>query len=174
MAVREIRRYPDKVLTRKALPVETPVGTMDEELQRLIDDMVETMYAAPGIGLAAPQVGVSRRLIVVDIGLREGQRAPLIVLCNPEIVEQGKTMDNEEGCLSLPGFIATVPRAETVTVRGLDREGKETAIEADGLLAMALQHEIDHLNGMLILDRVSFIKREFFKKQLQKSHAKAD
>jgi peptide deformylase len=168
MAVLEIRKYPDPVLKKKAQPVEA----IDGELQRLVDDMVETMYAAPGIGLAAPQVGVSRRLIVVDVSGRE-EPAPLIVLINPEVVSEGGSMESEEGCLSLPGFVARVNRCEAITVRGLDRDGKETAIEASGLLSLALQHEIDHLNGTLILDRTSLLKREFFKKQLQKSAAKA-
>lgn len=169
MAVREIRKYPDEVLKEKALNVEA----VDGELQHLIDDMVETMYAASGVGLAAPQVGVSRRLIVVDVSVREGEDTRLIVLCNPEIVTEEGSVESEEGCLSLPGFVTKLKRAEKVTVRGLDREGKETAVEASGLLSMALQHEIDHLNGTLILDRTSFIKREFFKKQLQKSQLKA-
>jgi peptide deformylase len=169
MAVLEIRKYPDDVLKGRALAVEA----LDGGLQRLIDDMIETMYAASGVGLAAPQVGVPRRLIVVDVSLREGEDTGLIVLCNPELVVEEGSVESEEGCLSLPGFITKIRRAEKVTVRGLDREGRETAVEASGLLSMALQHELDHLNGTLILDRTSFIKREFFKKQLQKSQLKA-
>lgn len=168
MAVLEIRKYPDPLLKKKARPVDE----IDGELQRLVDDMVETMYAAPGIGLAAPQVGFSKRLIVVDVSVRE-EPAPLIVLINPEIVSEEGSLESEEGCLSLPGFVTKVQRCESITVRGLDRDGRETAIEASGLLALALQHEIDHLNGTLILDRTSLLKREFFKKQLQKSAAKA-
>jgi peptide deformylase len=168
MAVLEIRKYPDTVLKQKAEPVEK----IDDGLQRLIDDMVETMYAASGIGLAAPQVGVSKRLIVVDVSVKEGENIPLIVLVNPEIKETEGTVDSEEGCLSLPGFITTVKRAEKVVVEGLDRHGKKITVSAEGLLSMALQHEIDHLNGTLILDRASLIKREFFKKRLQKSLSK--
>lgn len=169
MAVREIRKYPDDVLKRRA----EPVTSIDDGLQRLIEDMVETMYAASGVGLAAPQVGVSRRLIVVDVSRGESEESRLIVLINPEIVERQGEVRSEEGCLSLPGFIASVDRAETVVVKGLDREGKEVSIPAQGLLSMAFQHEIDHLDGTLILDRTSFLKREFYKKQLRKSLEKA-
>lgn len=169
MAVREIRKYPDEVLKKKA----EPVGDIDDELQRLIHDMVETMYAAPGIGLAAPQVGVSKRLIVVDISRGEDEESSLIVLINPEIVESRGEVKSEEGCLSLPGFLSTVDRAEVVVIRGLDREGKETTVSAEGLLSMAFQHEIDHLEGTLLLDRTSFLKREFYKKQIKKSREKA-
>jgi peptide deformylase len=169
MAIREILKYPDGVLNRKAEPVEN----VDEDLNRLIDDMVETMYAAPGIGLAAPQVGVSKRLIVVDVKTAYGEEASLHVLINPEIVESEGEIKSEEGCLSLPGFTVSIDRFEKVTVKALDREGKEISISAEGLLAMALQHEIDHLEGTLILDRTSFLKREFYKKQLKKSEAKA-
>jgi peptide deformylase len=169
MAVREIKKFPAEVLKKKAEHIEE----IDDELLRLIDDMAETMYAAPGIGLAAPQVGVSKRLIVVDIKSAYGEEAELIVLINPEIAEAEGCVKSEEGCLSLPGFTVSIDRSETVTVKGLDREGKEVSIPAEGLLAMALQHEIDHLEGTLLLDRASFLKREFYKKQLKKSEAKA-
>ncbi len=170
MAVLEIRKYPDAVLKKRAEPVQT----VDGELQRLIDDMIETMYAANGVGLAAPQVGVSKRLIVVDVSRAGEEEGPsLIILLNPEIVESQGEAKSEEGCLSLPDFVTSVERAEAVVVRGLDREGKEVTIPAEGLLSMAFQHEIDHLEGTLILDRASFLKREFYKKQLKKSHDKA-
>lgn len=168
MAVLTIRKYPDDVLKRKAAPVEA----VDDELRRLADDMVETMYAAPGVGLAAPQVGVSKRLVVLDLSTQEGEEGSLIVLFNPEITHAEGSAEMEEGCLSLPGFITKVKRAAEVTVRGLDREGKPVAIEAGGLLAIALQHELDHLDGMLILDRAGSLKREFYKKQVRKSLAK--
>jgi peptide deformylase len=162
MAILEIKKYPEKILKKKALPVDD-AGTV----KSLIDDMVETMYAAPGIGLAAPQVGVSVRLVVIDVSVREEQ-TPLIVLINPEIVEADGFLDAEEGCLSVPEYYATVKRAERVVVRGLDREGKPVQFQAGGILARALQHEIDHLDGVLFVDRLSAIKREFFKKRYLK------
>ncbi len=169
MAVREIKKYPEKVLKEKARRVEK----IDGEIERLIDDMIETMYAAPGIGLAAPQVGVSSRVIVIDVSVREEEKTPLIVLINPVIKAAEGESESEEGCLSLPGYITSVSRAEKVLVSGLDREGRHVEIAAEGLLCRALQHEIDHLNGTLIIDRISSIKREFFKKRFQKALAKA-
>lgn len=170
MAVREIKTYPEKVLRQKAAPVES----IDTEFQRLIDDMIETMYAAPGIGLAAPQVGVSKQLIVIDISHREEekQKTPLLVLINPVVKASEGEIESEEGCLSLPGYTATVKRAEKVFVQALDREGRPVSIEGEGLLCRALQHEIDHLNGTLLIDRISSIKREFFKKRFQKALTK--
>ncbi len=165
MAILEIKRYPEKVLKEKALPV----TNIDGVVQQLIDDMIETMYAAPGIGLAAPQVGVSRRIIVIDVSVKEGEKIPLIVLINPEIIMSEGEIESEEGCLSLPGYITTVKRAERVLVSGLNREGKEVRVEGEGLLSRALQHEIDHLNGTLLIDRISSIKREFFKKRYKKA-----
>ncbi|HEB76045.1 MAG TPA: peptide deformylase [Nitrospirae bacterium] len=160
MSVLEIKKYPDPVLKRKALSVEE----VDGALQRLIDDMIETMYAAPGIGLAAPQVGESKRVIVVHVKLKEEEH-PLIVLLNPEIIERDGKVVSEEGCLSVPGYVSNIERAAAVRVRGLDREGRSVEIEAEGLLARALQHEIDHLDGLLFVDRMSPIKREFFRKR---------
>lgn len=169
MSVLEIKKYPDKVLAQKA----APVTVIDRYLQRLIDDMLETMYAAPGIGLAAPQVGVSKRLIVIDIGLREEERIPLIVLINPEIVGNEGEIESEEGCLSIPGYLTAVKRAERVVVQGMNRDGLPVEVTGEGLLSRALQHEIDHLDGMLLIDRISSIKREFFKKRFQKALARA-
>ncbi len=163
MAVREIRKYPDKVLKQKA----SPVATIDQDLQDLIDDMIETMYAAPGVGLAAPQVGVSKRLAVIDVSTK-GAEMPLLVLINPVILQREGSIEFEEGCLSLPEYTAKIERAEKVIVRTVDRKGKEMEMEAEGLLAIALQHEIDHLDGILLIDRISPIKREFFKKRYQK------
>ncbi len=163
MAIREILKYPDPVLKEKAREVTDFNGS----LQSLIDDMIETMYAAPGIGLAANQVGELLRVIVVDISTKENKH-PLIVLVNPEIVQTEGRIDSEEGCLSVPGYVSTIKRAERVFVKGLDREGKPVEIEAEGLLSRALQHEIDHLNGILFVDRLSPIKREFFKKRYLK------
>ncbi len=163
MAVMEIRKYPDKILKQKA----SPVAAIDGDLQKLIDDMIETMYAAPGVGLAAPQVGVSKRLAVIDISTK-GTDMPLLVLINPVFLLKEGSTEFEEGCLSLPEYTAKVERAEKVVVRTTDRRGKEIEIEAEGLLAIALQHEIDHLDGLLLIDRISPIKREFFKKRYQK------
>ncbi|MGD1074930.1 MAG: peptide deformylase [Thermodesulfovibrionales bacterium] len=169
MALLEIKTYPETVLAKRA----APVNDIDGDVELLIDDMIETMYSAPGIGLAAPQVGVSKRLIVVDVSVRDGEKIPLIVLINPEIVHSQGEIESEEGCLSLPGFTATVIRAEKVLVKGMDREGSPMEIEGEGLLSRALQHEIDHLNGRLLIDRISRIKREFFRKRIQKALSKA-
>lgn len=168
MAVLEILKYPEVILKDRALSVDK----IDDEIKRLVDNMIETMYAAPGIGLAAPQVGFSKRLIIVDVGRIENEDAPLIVLINPEIVEHEGETEEEEGCLSIPGFTADIKRAEKVLVRGLDPEGKTTEVEGRGLLARALQHEIDHINGTLIIDRLSPLKRRFFKKRIQKAISK--
>jgi peptide deformylase len=163
MAVLDIKKYPEEVLKKKT----SQVTSIDKDLQRLIDDMIETMYAAPGVGLAAPQVGVSKRLAVIDISTKE-QTLPLIVLINPVVVHMEGSVDFEEGCLSLPEYTAKVKRAERILVRAQDREGGHVEINGEGLLAIAMQHEIDHLDGLLLLDRISPIKREFFKKRFQK------
>lgn len=165
MSVREIKKYPDAVLRRKT----EPVAQFDSELQQLIDDMIETMYAAPGVGLAANQVGVSKQVAVIDV--RAAQEGSLIVLVNPEIVYAEGENSTEEGCLSVPEYTTIVKRAERVKVKGLDREGRPLEIEAEGFLAKALQHEIDHLNGLLFIDRIGRIKREFFKKRYAREKA---
>lgn len=165
MAVLEILKYPDPLLKKKALPV----GTIDEGVEGLINNMVETMYAAKGIGLAANQVGVDKRIIVLDVPEENGSGKNLIVLINPEIVvSEGKTT-YEEGCLSLPGFTAEVKRFLKVRVRGLDRWGKDVEIDGEGLLAIALQHEIDHLEGILFIDRLSRLKRDIIKRKIAKT-----
>jgi len=163
MAILEIKKYPDEVLKKKSSPVES----IDGALQRLIDDMAETMHAASGIGIAAPQVGVSKRLIVIDVSTKDEKYPP--VLINPEIIETDGFVDSEEGCLSIPKYISTIKRAEKIIVKGLDRDGKPLQFEADGLFAIAIQHEIDHINGILFVDRMSYIKREFFKKRYLKA-----
>jgi len=163
MAVLDIKRYPERVLREKALPVDD----IGPSTQRIIDDMIETMYSAEGVGLAANQVGILKRIIVVDVSAR-GDRAPLIVLINPELIHTEGESVSEEGCLSLPGYRTAVKRAEKVKVRGLDRYGKEIEIEGNGLLSRALQHEIDHLNGMLIIDRIGRLKKELFRKRYLK------
>ncbi len=164
MALLRIRTYPDRVLREKARDVSNITG----DLQHLIDDMVETMYAAPGVGLAAPQVGISQNLLVIDVNSREEKRHPLISLVNPVIMAAEGISEEEEGCLSLPDFKSMVERASRVFVKGFDREGKPVEIEADGLLAIALQHEIDHLRGKLILDKASPLKRSLYKKRIFK------
>lgn len=164
MATLEIRKYPDEILKKKAEKIET----LDSNLQKLIDDMIETMYKANGIGLAAPQVGVSKRLIIVDTSPKQENQG-LIVLINPEIIQSEGEILSEEGCLSLPGFLTRLKRKERVLVRGTDRKGKEIEIEAEGLLARALQHEIDHLDGTLLIDRISPLKRELFRRKYLKS-----
>jgi peptide deformylase len=164
MAVRPICAYPEAVLRQKAKPVET----IDDDLQRLIDDMIETMYAAPGIGLAAPQVGVSLRLFVVDV--TNGQDiSALKTYINPEIVSAEGRLREEEGCLSVVGVTGLTPRAERVVLRGVSREGDTVEVEADGLLARALQHEMDHLDGMLFFDRMGVVGRDLMKRKYKRA-----
>ncbi|UCD34592.1 MAG: peptide deformylase [Nitrospiraceae bacterium] len=165
MGIREIKKYPEKVLRGKT----QPVCDFDADLQKLIDDMIETMYDAPGIGLAANQVGVSRQVTVIDISSRE-EKSSLIVLINPEIVSAQGEISSDEGCLSIPEYTTMVTRADRVKVKAFDREGKSFEIDAEGLLARALQHEIDHLNGVLLIDRIGRIKREFFRKRYSREH----
>ena len=163
MGLREIVTLPAPILRRKA----RPVTGFDQDLLKLIDDMIETMQAAHGVGLAANQVGVLQRLCVIDLRSKEN-KIPLIVLINPLIIEKEGRVDAEEACLSVPGYMTSLKRAEKVLVRGVDREGREIEIEGEGLLARALQHEIDHLEGLLFIDRMSPIKREFFKRRYKK------
>ncbi len=161
--LRPITKYGDHVLRQSA----APVGELTPEIAQLIDDMVATMYAAPGIGLAAPQVGVPLRLFVVDLSV--GHRADdLKVVINPQFVDREGTQLEEEGCLSLPGFTATVLRPARAVVSGLDRSGTPLTIEGQGLLARALQHEMDHLDGTLFVDRLRGIKREQILRRIQK------
>jgi peptide deformylase len=143
------------------------VDHFDDALQQLIDDMIETMYAAPGIGLAAPQIGVPLSVCVIDlsVGKRGGE---LFALVNPEFAERDGMQLEEEGCLSIPGFSATVPRPQRVVVKAADRHGNERTIEGTGLLARALQHEIDHLEGRLFLDRLRGIKRDIIVRKIRK------
>ncbi len=161
MARLPILRYPDSRLYKKA----SPVKQIDPAVRSLVADMAETMYAAPGIGLAATQVNVHERVIVIDIS--ETQDA-LRVLINPEIVAQSGREENEEGCLSVPGVFDKVQRAECVTVRALDREGKPFELKADGLLAVCIQHEMDHLIGKVFVDYLSNLKRNRIKAKLAK------
>jgi peptide deformylase len=164
MALLRIHTYPDPVLKETA----REVTDIDGRLNGLVESMVQTMYAAPGIGLAAPQVGESRRLMVVDIDHQNpGKR--LLRLINPQIIETHGSVIWEEGCLSVVDYNADVKRAEKVLVRAYTPEQKEIEIEADGLLAIVLQHEIDHLDGKLFIDRISRIKRELYRRKLQKA-----
>jgi len=169
MALRQICTYPDPVLREKTKHVER----IDSSIERLIKDMVETMHAAPGVGLAANQVGVSLQLAVIDLSTREdeGQRHPLLVIINPEILSMEGAVVEEEGCLSIPDYSEKVQRAARVKVRALDRTGKPFELETDGLLAKALQHEIDHLNGLLFVDKLSPLKKNLFKRRFKKALA---
>jgi peptide deformylase len=161
--LRPILRYGEHPLHAAA----EPVSRFDHTLQALIDDMVQTMYAAPGIGLAAPQVGMPLRVFVADLSVGRDP-SQLIVMVNPEFVEREGAQLEEEGCLSLPGFNATVLRPSRAVVRGLDREGREQRIEGTGLLARAFQHEMDHLDGRLFVDRLRGIKRDVIVRKVQR------
>jgi peptide deformylase len=167
MALRKICTYPDPVLRNKT----TRVERIDNALDRLIEDMVETMHAAPGVGLAANQVGVPLQLAVIDLSSRddEEQRHPLLVIINPEILSVEGSVIEEEGCLSIPDYAEKVKRAARVKVRAQDRKGKQFEIEAEGLMAKALQHEIDHLNGLLFIDKLSPLKKSLFKRRFKKA-----
>ncbi len=163
MAKREILQYPDRRLRTPARAVDV----IDERIQALIDDMFETMYDAPGIGLAATQIDVHERIVVIDIS--EDGSAPR-VLINPEILERASECDvAEEGCLSIPGYADDVERPERVRIRALDRDGTSTEIEAEGLLARCIQHEVDHLDGRLFIDYLSELKRKRLRRRYEKA-----
>ena len=169
MAVLPILIYPDPILKQKSIPVEI----IDDEIVNLAENMLETMYQAPGtgVGLAAPQVGRNQRLIVIDINRRAeepGDSKP-IILVNPEIVESEGETTCDEGCLSVPGYTVDITRSEKIKVCGLDLQGNSVEIKADELLAIILQHEIDHLDGNLIIDHVSSLKRELYRRKLKKA-----
>lgn len=161
MANLKILEFPDPRLRTKA----TPVAAVDDDLRVLIGDMFETMYAAPGIGLAATQVDVHQRLLVTDVSVDKDDP---YVLINPEILEKDGVIATDEGCLSVPGYYEEVERAEHIKVRFLDREGTEQELEAHGLLAVCIQHEIDHLDGKLFVDYLSEAKRSRIRKKLEK------
>ena len=156
-----ILEYPDPRLRTRA----TPVAAVNDDVRKLVDDMLETMYAAKGIGLAATQVNVHRRVLVADVS--EEKNAPLVFI-NPEIVQKDEVGTMQEGCLSVPGFYEDVDRAQHVRVRALGRDGREFELEANGLLAVCIQHEIDHLDGKLFADYVSELKRTRIRKKLEK------
>jgi peptide deformylase len=170
MAVRPILQYPDKRLRAPGGPV-TDFG---DALQRLLDDMAETMYAAPGVGLAAPQIGVSQRVFIVDTATDEDEPSDLRIFVNPEILRREGEIHFEEGCLSFPGVREEIRRAERVQVRALDRHGAPFELEADGLLAVAIQHENDHLDGRLMIDHLSVLKRRIVHRSMLKRAAAED
>ncbi|HEY3666622.1 MAG TPA: peptide deformylase [Polyangiaceae bacterium] len=162
--IREILEYPDARLREIA----KPVAEVTAEIQALVDDMAETMYDAPGCGLAANQIGVDHRIFVVDCA-GEDEPSQLLVFINPEIIEKDGVLTWEEGCLSFPGVTEEIKRAERVMVRALDRSGKSFELEADGLLAVAIQHETDHLNGVLMIDKLSALKKRMMGRKLAKA-----
>jgi peptide deformylase len=166
MAIRTILHYPDKRLRNPGQPV-TDFGP---EFQTLVDDMIETMYAAPGVGLAAPQIGVSLRLFIIDTATGQDEPSDLRVFANPEFIEKHGKVVWEEGCLSFPGIHEDVKRAERVKVRAHDRHGETFELEADGLLAIALQHENDHLDGKLMIDHLSILKRRLVVRAMTKKN----
>ena len=168
MAVLPIITIPDPVLRK----ISDPVERVDDAIVKLMDDMLETMYDAPGVGLAAPQVGVLKRVIVLDAA-EEGEPPNPVAMANPELVAMGSTTRmHEEGCLSIPDVRVDIERPATVTVRYVDRHGKEQQLAAEGLLATAIQHEIDHLDGQLIIDFLSRLKRDMIIRKFKK-HARS-
>lgn len=162
MALLKILEYPDPRLRTRA----RPVPAVDERVRALVADMLETMYAAPGVGLAATQVDVHLRVLVLDISEKQDQPLALI---NPEILEKEGQDSSEEGCLSVPGFTESVDRARRIRVRALDRQGKPLELDAEGLLAVCIQHEMDHLEGKLFVDYLSELKRQRIRKKLEKA-----
>ena len=164
MALREILTEPNAILREKSLNVDM----VDKDLQKLMDDMLETMYAAPGIGLAAIQIGIPKRVIILDIDQKEGQKNPMFFV-NPEIIEKSEnSLTYEEGCLSVPGQFAEITRPEKCFVKYLDYYGQKKEIKAEGMLATCIQHEMDHLEGILFIDYLSKLKRTMIVKKLSK------
>ena len=161
--IRPILRFGADVLHAPA----SPVSSITPEIQTLVDDMIQTMYAAPGIGLAAPQIGVPLRIFVCDISVGRNP-ADLLTFVNPEFVEREGMQLEEEGCLSVPGFNATVARPERAVVKGLDRAGQERVVEATGLLARCFQHEMDHLEGTLFVDRLRGLQKDLIVRKIRK------
>ncbi|MCF8111602.1 MAG: peptide deformylase [Desulfobacteraceae bacterium] len=164
MSVLEILTYPDPLLNEPAKPVES----INSRIHRVIDDMAETMYQAPGVGLAATQAGINKCVIVFDPEA-DSEKQDFQVFINPKIIEfSGTTISENEGCLSVPDFRSDVERFERIVVEGLDMHGKNLKFEATGLLSVILQHEIDHLNGILFIDRISALKRQMYKRKRKK------
>ena len=170
MALRQILIEPNKILREKSLPVEK----VNEDLQKLMNDMSETMYAAPGIGLAAIQVGVPKRVIVLDIAQKEGHKNPMFFI-NPEIIEKSENNSTyEEGCLSVPGQFAEIARPDKCDIQYLNYHGQPKEIKAEGMLATCIQHEIDHLEGILFIDYLSKLKKTMIIKKLSKQKGKSE
>lgn len=169
MAVLEILKYPHPLLKRPS----EKVDRINEETRKLIQDMIETMYHSNGIGLAACQIGIPRRIIVLDVSPIDPQRN-LFAMINPEVISEEGEIDHEEGCLSVPDCFEKVKRRERIRVKGISRDGEEIEVSGEGILAFALQHEIDHLNGVLILDRVSRLKRDIYRSKLKKEKRKGE
>ena len=164
MALRQILTEPNKILRQKSLSVEM----VDKDLQNLMDDMLETMYAAPGIGLAAIQVGIPKRVIVLDIAQKEGTKEPIFFV-NPEIIQKSKNnLTYEEGCLSVPGQFAEIDRPDKCHIKYLDYYGEKNEIKAEGMLSTCIQHEMDHLEGILFIDYLSKLKKMMIIKKLSK------
>jgi peptide deformylase len=170
MSIRKILQYPDKRLRNPG----EPVREFGDALHTLIDDMAETMYAAPGVGLAAPQIGESVRLFIIDVATGEDEPSDLRIFVNPEIVERHGDVVWEEGCLSFPGVHEEIARAERVKVRAQDRDGNAFELETDGLLAIAIQHENDHLDGKLMIDHLGLIRRRLVHRQMTKRPSSAE
>ena len=169
MAALEILKYPHPILKKRS----EVVSQINEEIKKLIQDMRETMYQAGGVGLAACQVGVPQRVIVLDVSPLDPQHS-FFALINPEIIFEEGEIDHEEGCLSVPDCLEKIKRREKVSVRGLSAEGRDIEIKGEGILAIALQHEIDHINGVLILDKISRLKREIYRNKLKKEKRKEE
>ena len=169
MAVREVLKYPHPLLKKRSEKVER----VDEETRKWIEDMTETMYQANGIGLAACQIGIPRRIIVLDVSPIDPEK-DFFVMINPEVISEEGEIDHEEGCLSVPDCFEKVKRKETICVRGLSPDGKPMEVAGKGILAFALQHEIDHLDGILILDRMSRLKREIYRNKMKKERRKGE
>ena len=167
MALMEVKTYPDPVLRKETEPIET----FDEDLEKLVQDMAETMYANDGVGLAAPQVGLSKKLVILDVGESEDRGRQLLVLANPKVVEGDGKITWEEGCLSLPGMQVKVQRKAQVMVKAQNIHGEDMEVKGEELLAVALQHEIDHLKGKLIIDYASPLKKRMLLKDYKKQTA---
>ena len=164
MSLKDILIYPEKRLRKKSQTVEK----INKEIQKLLDDLADTMYNAPGVGLAAPQIGENVRVLVVDISTKEEENS-LMELINPAITNSSGTQSSEEGCLSIPGYYGNITRKKKVTVEAVNRDGEKFKIEAEDILARVLQHEIDHLDGILFFDKMAKLKKELFIKKIDKT-----